>query len=68
VGAFDAYLYSDFSHYRGMPSPYVGNGHWMHNTDGKKVGHVMLITAYDDSYAANTSAVRIQNSFGNRWG
>jgi C1A family cysteine protease len=68
MDAFDAYLYSDFPHYRGMPSPYVGNGQWMHNTGGKKVGHVMLITAYDDAYAANTRAVRIQNSFGKRWG
>jgi hypothetical protein len=51
-----------------MPSPYAGNGQWMHNTDGKKVGHVMLITANDDSYAANTSGVRIQNSLGKRWG
>jgi hypothetical protein len=66
MDAFDAYLYSDFPHYRGMPSPYVGNGQWMHNTDGKKACHVMLITAYDDAYAANTRAVRIQNSFGKR--
>jgi C1A family cysteine protease len=66
--AFGTYLYSDFSRYRGTPSPYVGNGQWMHSTDGRKVGHVMLITAYDDSYAENTGAVRIQNSFGKRWG
>ncbi|MDT5175015.1 MAG: hypothetical protein QOG37_2266 [Mycobacterium sp.] len=66
--AFGTYLYSDFSRYRGTPSPYVGNGQWMHSTDGKKVGHVMLITAYDDSFAENTGAVRVQNSFGKRWG
>jgi C1A family cysteine protease len=34
----------------------------------RKFGHFMLITAYDDAYAANTRAVRIQNSFGKRWG
>lgn len=66
--AFGVYLYSDFPHYRGTPSPYVGNGQWMHNAAGKKVGHVMLITAYDDSRTTSTGAVRVQNSFGKRWG
>lgn len=66
--AFGVYLYTDFPHYRGMPSPYVGNGQWMRNNDGKKVGHVMLITGYDDTYGQDAGAVRIQNSFGKRWG
>lgn len=64
--AFGVNLYSDFPHYRGAPSPYAGNGQWMHNASGKKVGHVMVITAYDDARGAG--AVRIQNSFGRRWG
>jgi hypothetical protein len=62
--AFGVYLYSDFPHYRGTLSPYVGNGQWMRNADGKKTGHVMLITGYDDV----RSAVRVQNSFGKGWG
>ncbi|QLL06944.1 C1 family peptidase [Mycobacterium vicinigordonae] len=62
--AFGVWLYSDFPHYRANPSPYVGNGQWMHDNAGKKVGHVMLITGYDD----HLSAVRVQNSFGKRWG
>lgn len=62
--AFGINLYSDFPHYRGTPSPYVGNGQWMINASGRKAGHVMVITGYDD----NTGAVRIQNSFGKRWG
>ncbi len=66
--AFGVNLYSDFPHYRGVPSPYVGNGQWKLNASGKKAGHVMLITAYDDSQGRNTGAVRIQNSFGKRWG
>lgn len=66
--AFGVYLYSDFPRYRATSSPYVGNGHWLRNADGKKAGHVMLITAYDDAYSANTGAVRVQNSFGKRWG
>ncbi len=66
--AFGVNLYSDFPHYRGTPSPYVGNGQWMRNASGKKAGHVMLITAYDDTHSPNAGAVRIQNSFGKRWG
>ncbi|WP_036365567.1 C1 family peptidase [Mycobacterium asiaticum] len=66
--AFGTYLYTDFPHYRGVPSVYVGNGNWMRNKEGKKAGHVMLITAYDDAYAPHTGAVRVQNSFGKRWG
>ena len=66
--AFGVNLYSDFPHYRGTPSPYVGNGQWMYNSSGKKVGHVMVITAYDDARTKGTGAVRIQNSFGKRWG
>lgn len=62
--AFGVYLYSDISRYRGSPSPYAGNGQWAHNATGKKAGHVMLITGYDDA----RSAVRVQNSFGKRWG
>ncbi|MCV7198017.1 C1 family peptidase [Mycobacterium angelicum] len=65
--AFGTYLYSDFPHYRGEPSPYVGNGQFMYH-NGKKAGHVMLIVGYDDAYTKNTGAVRIQNSFGTRWG
>lgn len=66
--AFGVNLYSDFPRYRGTPSPYVGNGQWLLNASGKKAGHVMLITAYNDSHTPNTGAVRIQNSFGKRWG
>ncbi|CAM2885686.1 hypothetical protein BHQ20_14015 [Mycobacterium intermedium] len=65
---FGTYLYSDFDRYRGAQQPYVGNGQLMHNKAGKKAGHVMLIVAYDDDFTAKTGAVRIQNSFGKRWG
>lgn len=65
--AFGVYLYSDFPHYRGTPSPYVGNGQWKLDTAGKRAGHVMLITGYDDD-THGAGAVRIQNSFGKRWG
>ena len=60
-------LYTDFAHYNGRPAPYTGNGRLAYH-NGKKVGHVMLIIAYDDDYTANTGAVRIQNSFGTGWG
>jgi C1A family cysteine protease len=60
-------LYTDFPHYRGT-APYVGNGKWLSNRNGKRAGHVMLIIAYDDAYTAKTGAVRIQNSFGRGWG
>jgi hypothetical protein len=33
--------------YHGSPSPYVGNGQWAQNRNGKKVGHVMLIVGYN---------------------
>jgi hypothetical protein len=60
-------LYTDFSRFRGT-APYVGNGKWLVNNNGKRAGHVMLIIAYDDAYTAKTGAVRIQNSFGRGWG
>jgi hypothetical protein len=66
--AFGSSLYTDFPHYRGKVSPYVGNGRVSHDGNGKKIGHVMLIVAYDDAYTKSTGAVRIQNSWGTRWG
>jgi C1A family cysteine protease len=66
--AFGAYPYADFPRYRGKRSPYEGNGQWMHNPNGKKVGHVMLIVAYDDAFRDNAGAVKVQNSFGTDWG
>ena len=65
--AFGTSLYTDFSRYRGGPSPYVGNGQFLKNKSGKRSGHVMLIVAYDDAYT-KTGAVRVQNSWGTRWG
>ncbi|CQD20972.1 Papain family cysteine protease [Mycobacterium lentiflavum] len=66
--AFGTSLYTDFPHYRGQPTPYVGNGQVSHDRNGKKSGHVMLIVGYDDAYTKSTGAVRIQNSWGRRWG
>ncbi|WP_025738024.1 C1 family peptidase [Mycobacterium genavense] len=66
--AFGMSLYTDFPHYRGEPSPYVGNGKLSRDRNGKKAGHVMLIVGYDDAYTNSTGAVRIQNSWGRRWG
>ncbi|BBY24477.1 C1 family peptidase [Mycobacterium stomatepiae] len=66
--AFGTSLYTDFSHYRGQPSPYVGNGKLSRDKNGKKSGHVMVIVGYDDAYTKSTGAVRIQNSWGRRWG
>ncbi|MFZ0907184.1 MAG: C1 family peptidase [Mycobacterium sp.] len=66
--AYGTSLYTDFAHYRGTPSPYVGNGQWSMNRNGKKVGHVMLIVGYNDAYTTTTGAVRVQNSFGTGWG
>lgn len=66
--AYGTSLYTDFAHYRGTPSPYVGNGQWAKNRNGKKVGHVMLIVGYNDAYTTTTGAVRVQNSFGTGWG
>lgn len=66
--AFGTSLYTDFAHYRGQPAPYVGNGKLSRDKNGKKSGHVMLIVGYDDAYTKSTGAVRIQNSWGKRWG
>jgi Papain family cysteine protease len=67
--AYGTSLYTDFEQYRGTPSPYVGNGQWaMNQRTGRKVGHVMLIVAYNDAYTPSTGAVRVQNSFGTAWG
>jgi hypothetical protein len=66
--AYGTSLYTDFAHYRGAPSPYVGNGQWAKNRNAKKVGHVMLIVGYNDAYTPKTGAVRVQNSFGTGWG
>ncbi|WP_239657036.1 C1 family peptidase [Mycobacterium riyadhense] len=65
---FGTSLYTDFMHYRGRPSPYVGNKQFVKNKGGKQAGHVMLIVAYDDDYTKSSGAVRIQNSWGTRWG
>jgi hypothetical protein len=66
--AYGTSLYTDFAHYRGSPSPYVGNGQWSQNRNGKKVGHVMVIVGYNDAYTTTTGAVRVLNSFGTAWG
>jgi hypothetical protein len=66
--AYGTHLYTDFSRYRGAPSPYVGNGQWAQNRNGKKAGHVMLIVGYDDARTTTTGAIRVQNSFGTGWG
>ena len=65
--AFGTHLYEDFKKYNGKPSPFVGGGKYLME-NGKKAGHVMLIIGYDDSYGDNKGAVRILNSWGNRWG
>jgi Papain family cysteine protease len=62
--AFGTSLYKDFKHYSGTPSPYVGNGQLWKDPNGKNTGHVMLIVGYDDA----RGAVRIQNSWGTKWG
>lgn len=66
--AYGTSLYTDFGHYRGTPAPYVGNGQWAKNRNGKKAGHVMLIVGYNDAYTKKTGAVRVQNTFGTGWG
>jgi C1A family cysteine protease len=66
--AYGTRLYTDFPHYNGTPSPYVGNGHPLHNRKTNKMaGHCMLIIGYDDSMGEN-GALLIQNSFGPEWG
>lgn len=65
--AFGTKLYADFKKYNGKPAPFVGNGEYLME-DGKKAGHVMLIIGYDDTYGGSKGAVRIQNSWGTRWG
>jgi C1A family cysteine protease len=35
---------------------------------GKKVGHAMLIVAYDNDFKDGMGAVKVQNSFGTGWG
>jgi hypothetical protein len=66
--AFGTSLYADFKHYRGGPSPYVGNGQLLHESSGKKADHAMLIVAYDVNHHGSGGAVRIQNSCGTSWG
>jgi hypothetical protein len=66
--AYGTWLYTDFPHYNGTPSPYVGNGKPLYNKKtGKRAGHCMLIIGYDDSMGEN-GALLIQNSFGPEWG
>ena len=62
--AFGTSLYRDFKNYNGNPSPYVGGGPMWKDPNGKNTGHVMLVVGYDD----NRKAVRIQNSWGTKWG
>jgi hypothetical protein len=62
--AFGTSLYKDFKNYSGNPSPYVGGGSMWKDPNGKNTGHVMLIVGYDDA----RKAVRIQNSWGKKWG
>ncbi len=62
--AFGTSLYKDFKNYNGNPSPYVGGGPMWKDPNGKNTGHVMLIVGYDDA----RKAVRIQNSWGVKWG
>jgi hypothetical protein len=66
--AFGTSLYTDFEHYRGSPQSYVGNGKLLQSSNGKKKGHAMLIVGYDDAHSHGGGAVRIQNSWGTRWG
>jgi hypothetical protein len=66
-------LYTDFAHYKGKHTPYIGSGIYSVNQTTKKwVGHCMLIIGYDDAYpgphGAPLGAVYIQNSFGSAWG
>jgi hypothetical protein len=65
--SFGTHLYKDFQKYNGKPSLYVGGGEYMME-GGKKAGHVMLIIGYDDAYGDNKGAVRIQNSWGTKFG
>ena len=62
--AYGTRLYTDFAKYDGTPSPYVGNGIIAKRSNGKPVGHCMMIIGYDDK----RQAVYIQNSFGPEWG
>lgn len=64
--AFGTNIYTDFMHYRGGQQSYVGNGD-IYKPNGKKQGHAMLIVGYDDAHS-HGGAVRIQNSWGTRWG
>jgi hypothetical protein len=67
--AYGTWLYTDFPDYDGTPSPYVGNCKWLINKKtNKKVGHCMMIIAYDDNFLGSDGAVLIQNSFGQSWG
>jgi hypothetical protein len=62
-------LSTDFSSYKGTPSPYVGNGKIAKLPSGKPVGHCMVIIGYDDNAGGEgVGAVLIQNSFGTEWG
>ncbi|MGA7050008.1 MAG: C1 family peptidase [Mycobacterium sp.] len=62
--AYGTSYYTDFNHYKGKPSPYVGNGELRKDTKGQPKGHAMLIIGYDDA----RGAVRIQNSHGTSFG
>ena len=62
--AYGTRLYTDFAKYDGTPSPYVGNGIIAKRSNGKPVGHCMMIIGYDDK----RQAVYIQNSFGSGMG
>lgn len=65
--AYGTKLYTDFGAYRGSPTPYVGNGVIRNNSNGKPVGHCMLIIGYDNS-VGTSGAFLIQNSWGTNWG
>lgn len=65
--AYGTHLHTDFHKYNGTPSPYVGSGDFIMK-NGKKDGHALLIIGYDDTYGNNKGAVRIQNSWGTKWG
>jgi len=62
--AYGTRLYTDFGQYKGVPSPYVGNGKIAYAANGNPVGHCMLIIGYDDE----SGAFLIQNSEGTSWG
>ncbi|MBN9693755.1 MAG: hypothetical protein J0M24_26230 [Verrucomicrobia bacterium] len=64
VLAYGTRLYTNWSAYRGVPMPYVGNGVIALMPNGKPVGHCMLIIGYDDT----KQALLIQNSEGSNWG